>query len=266
MDALTRNNVNVIGTGDRTFVLAHGFGCDQNMWQFLVPILKSQGRLVLFDFTGSGKSDISAYSSERYRTLEGYAADLIEVMEHFSEQPAVMVGHSVGATIGLIAADQRPELFSHLALVCPSPCFINDPPDYEGGFERADLQELLDLMDQNYIGWANYLAPLVMGADANDELVGQLSGSFCSTDPIIARNFAAATFFSDYRRLLPEIPHPTLVMQSMTDGLAPRSVGQYMADNLPNGVLREVDAKGHCLHMTHPNAVFDSVSEFVARA
>ncbi len=263
MNALQRNNVHVIGEGDRTFVLAHGFGCDQNMWQFLLPYLKKHGRVVLFDFVGSGKSDISAYSRQRYSRLEGYAQDILEVMEHFAETPAVFVGHSVGASIGVIAAHTQPERFSHLALVCPSPCFINDPPDYQGGFERADLEELIELMDQNYIGWANYLAPLVAGGDADQELVGTLSGSFCSTDPIIARNFAMATFFADQRGLLPHVRQPTLIMQSQNDTLAPVAVGRYMAGKLPHGKLVEITARGHCLHMTHPKPVSDALERFL---
>ena len=263
MDALKRNNVHVIGEGERTFLLAHGFGCDQNMWQFLVPQLTGHGRLVLFDFVGSGRSDISAYSSERYSQLDGYARDVLEVMAHFADTPAVFVGHSVGASVGMIAADRQPELFSHLALVCPSPCFINDPPDYEGGFERSDLEELIDLMDQNYIGWAEYLAPLVAGADADQEIVGTLSGSFCSTDPIIARNFAMATFFSDQRALLPRIRQPSLILQSRTDTLAPVAVGRYMQQQIPNSHLVEVDAMGHCLHMTHPQQVSRALAQFL---
>lgn len=263
MNAIQRNNVHVVGEGGRTFLLAHGFGCDQKMWQFLVPHLKKHGRLVLFDFVGAGKSDISAYSSERYSKLDGYAQDILDVMEHFAEQPAVFIGHSVGASIGMIAAHKRPNLFSHLALVCPSPCFINDPPDYQGGFERADLEELIELMDQNYIGWANYLAPLVAGADANQELVGTLSGSFCSTDPIIARNFATATFFADQRSLLPHIQQPTLIMQSLNDTLAPVAVGRYMADKLRNSELVEITARGHCLHMTHPKPVSEAFERFL---
>lgn len=263
MGAMERNNVNVVGEGERTFLLAHGFGCDQNMWKFLVPHLTMHGRLILFDFVGSGHSDITEYSTERYSALDGYAQDVLEIMEHFTEAPVELIGHSVGASIGMIAARAQPERFSHLMLVCPSPCFINDPPHYEGGFERADLEELIELMDQNYIGWANDLAPLVAGAGADQELVGTLSGSFCSTDPIIARNFATATFFADQRTLLPHIQHPTLVMQSRHDTLAPLSVGRYMADHLPVSRLVEIDARGHCLHMTHPAQVSSAVEQFL---
>ena len=28
----------IIGKGDKTLVLAHGFGCDQNMWRFVTPV------------------------------------------------------------------------------------------------------------------------------------------------------------------------------------------------------------------------------------
>jgi sigma-B regulation protein RsbQ len=219
-DVLIRNNVKLIGKGSKTLFLAHGFGCDQNMWRFLIPELAEHFKIVLFDYVGSGASDISQYSKKRYSQLEGYAEDIIEICEALKLTDAIFVGHSVSSIIGAIAAIEKPTLFSNLIMVCPSPCFLNFPPEYLGGFEKEDLEELLNLMDKNYIGWASYLAPLVMGTNNSDDLIGELSGSFCSTDPVIAKNFAEATFLSDYRYLLKEIKQPSLILQSENDALA----------------------------------------------
>ena len=258
-----RNNVQLLGRGDKILVLAHGFGCDQNMWRFLLPGLLDRYRVVLFDYVGSGQSDPHAFTVERYSTLEGYAQDLNEIYGAFDLQEISFVGHSVSATIGMIAAANDPGRFSDLALICPSPCFINDPPDYHGGFEREDIADLLDLLDKNYIGWASHLAPIVMGLKTGDPLVAELSGSMCSTDPLIARTFAKATFLSDYRHLLPRVEHPALMLQSATDALAPPEVGEYMHAHMPSSRLRVIDAEGHCLHMTHPDAVLRELRAFV---
>jgi sigma-B regulation protein RsbQ len=259
-----RNNVQIIGNGDTTLLMAHGFGCDQQMWQFLTPSLKDQFRIVLFDYVGSGKSIISAYSTSRYRKLNGYAEDIIEICEELGLKKIHFIGHSVSCMIGLIASIARPELFSSLTMVCPSPCFLNDPPEYMGGFERKDLEELISLMDKNYIGWANYLSPLVIGPENDATLVAELTDSFCSTDPIIAKNFANATFFADHRDLLSQTPLPCLILQSKKDTLAPITVGQYMDNQIANSVLREIDASGHCLHMTHPNVIGPEITHFLA--
>lgn len=260
---IARNNVTIMGSGEQTLMLAHGFGCDQNMWQYLVPTLKEQYTLVLFDYVGSGQSQISAFSESRYRTLEGYARDVNDICTALALEQVHFVGHSVSSTIGLLAAIAHPERFASQIMVCPSPCFLNMPPDYHGGFERADLEELLDLMDRNYLGWANYLAPLVMGADSSPQLINELSSSFCSTDPLVAKIFARATFFSDYRYLLPQSKHATLVLQSQRDTLASPAVGAYMHAHMPNSSLRELATEGHCIHMTHPDLVAQEIKAWL---
>jgi sigma-B regulation protein RsbQ len=261
-DILIRNNVKLIGKGNKTLFLAHGFGCDQNMWRFLTSGLTNDFTVVLFDYVGSGASDISQYDKKRYSQLEGYAEDVIEICNALQLSDAIFIGHSVSSIIGVIAATQKPNLFSKLIMICPSPCFLNCPPEYFGGFEREDLLELLNLMDKNYIGWANYLAPLVMGTTNSNELIGELSGSFCSTDPIIAKNFAEATFLSDYRYLLKEVKQPSLIFQSENDALASASVGEFISSQISNSEIEIIQADGHCLHMTHPDLIIKSIIKY----
>ncbi len=265
-EIITRNNVKVIGAGDHTLLLAHGFGCDQNMWRFVTGTLSRHFRIVLFDYVGSGKSDISAFDVEKYSSLEGYADDIIDVCQALDLKKVTLVGHSVSSMIGLIASIRAPEHFENLVMVCPSPCFLNLPPEYSGGFDRADLEELLDLMDKNYIGWAGYLGPLVMGAENQSEMIKELSDSFCSTDPVIAKTFANTTFFSDLRHLLPNAKHPALILQSSTDALAATSVGEFMRNAMPTSELRVIEAQGHCLHMTHPDQVDQAIIDFAQLA
>lgn len=263
-EVLSRNNVVVLGNPlGRTLLLAHGFGCDQNMWRFLVPYLKDQYRIILFDYVGSGKSDINDYSIERYAALEGYAQDIIEIVLALDLRDLTLVGHSVSCMISALAASELPDRIDKLVMICPSPCFLNDLPQYEGGFERSDLEELLLLMDSNYIGWANYLAPIVMGLSHSVKLIGELSDSFCSTDPIIAKTFARATFFSDYRYILADIEQQTLLLQSASDSLASVKVGEYMHHKIPNSNLEIVDAEGHCLHMSDAEPVSKLIHRFL---
>ncbi|HSG61540.1 MAG TPA: alpha/beta hydrolase [Pseudomonadales bacterium] len=259
---LMRNNVNIIGKGKHVAVLAHGFGCDQTMWRFMQPYLENDFRIVLFDYTGCGQSDVSHFDRERYSSLQGYAKDLTEVCDALGIESAVFFGHSVSATIGVIAACQRPELFAEMVLICPSPCFLNFPPDYQGGFEQEDLEELINLMDKNHVGWANYLAPLVIGENPQQEMTTLLANSFCSTDPMFLKPFARATFFSDHRKDLAACHIPCLVIQSANDSLASERIGKYMVEHLHTAVLKVIDANGHCLHMTHPEQVVKAFRHF----
>lgn len=244
-------------------MLAHGFGCDQNMWRFTLPEFEKNFRVVLFDYVGCGKSDLSAFSKDRYKSLEGYASDIEDILTALDLQDVSIVGHSVSSIIAGLALKKCPDRISDIAMISPSPSFINSPPDYFGGFEREDLQELINLMDKNYIRWANYLAPLVMGAGHSSELIEELSDSFCSTDPIMTKTFAIATFFSDYRAMLNEIDVPVLVLQSAVDSLAPIEVGEYTATQIKKSQYKLVKAVGHCLHMTDPDKVAPLIIDFI---
>lgn len=262
-DIKLRNNINIIGNGDKTIMLAHGFGCDQKMWRFLTPMLEKDYRIVLFDYVGSGNSDLSAYDKKKYSTLHGYAQDVLEICDELTLNDVTFVGHSVSSIIGIHAAIASPKFFSRLVMVCPSPCFLNFPPEYLGGFDKEDLEELINLMDKNYIGWATYLAPLVMGANNDSEFIDELEASFCSTDPKYAKPFAKATFFSDDRDALSQLPVPSLILQSSNDNLASIEVGRYMHNQIANSELCILEAHGHCLHMTKPEEVYKALLRFI---
>jgi sigma-B regulation protein RsbQ len=270
MDVIQRNNVQQLlhpNPHAPVLIYAHGFGCNQDMWKLLTPAFSSSHRQILFDYVGSGNSDARAFEPDRYGSLQGYAQDLIEVCDALSlSNNVTFVGHSVSCSIGILASIQRPRLFSQMILVGPSPCFLNDPPSYFGGFERADLEALLGLMDQNYIGWAQNFAPLVAGSDADQTLSSQLSGSFCSTDPVMARLFAQATFFSDIREDLEQCATPSLILQHRRDALVPLPVGEYLKARLKDSTLEIMDVAGHCAHMSHPQLVAAAAHQYLSRS
>lgn len=263
---LFRNNVKVFGKGTQPLMFAHGFGCDQNMWRLVTPAFEQDYRIILFDYVGSGKSDLQAYSAERYGDLNGYARDVLDICAELELTRVVFVGHSVSGVVGMLASIREPERFDRLILVGPSPCYINDPPAYVGGFERADIEGLLDVMEKNYIGWANFLAPVVMKNQERPELTRELEESFCSTDPRIARRFAEATFFSDNRSDVPRVTIPSLIMQCSEDAIAPLGVGDYLHRHLPQSTLRVMKATGHCPHMSHPDETIQIIKEYLTAA
>ncbi|MFZ1659582.1 MAG: alpha/beta hydrolase [Flavobacteriales bacterium] len=260
---LHRNNVRVFGRGEQPILFAHGFGCDQNMWRFLTPAFENEYRVILFDYVGSGKADPKAFDADRYGDLQGYAQDVLEVCAALELRDAVFVGHSVSGMIGILASLAAPDLFKELILICPSPCFLNHPPDYVGGFERSDIKELLALMDKNYLNWAHYLAPVVMGNAEKPELTGILEASFCSTDPKTARLFAEATFLSDNRHILSDVNIPSFIIQSLNDAIAPVQVGEYLHRHLPDSTLEILTASGHCPHVSHPARTAELIKAYL---
>jgi sigma-B regulation protein RsbQ len=262
MTVSIRNNVHVEGSGP-AMVFAHGFGCDQNMWRLLAPRFASRFKTISFDQVGSGKSDLSAYDAKKYDSLAGYADDVLEIIEEFADGPVLFVGHSVGAMVGLLASLKSPHLFAGHLMVGPSPCYVNDG-DYQGGFARADIDGLLEMLESNYLGWSSNMAPAIMGAPDQPELAVELTNSFCRTDPEIAKQFARVTFLSDNRKDLPRVTTPTLILQSEEDIIAPLSVGEYLHDTIPNSMLRVVENVGHCPHLSAPSASADAMDEFLA--
>ncbi len=260
---LSRNNVKVFGRGTQPMLFAHGFGCDQNMWRFVTPAFADDYRIVLFDYVGSGKSELAAYDLERYATLNGYASDVLDVSHALELQNVIFVGHSVSSMVGVLAANREPGLFERLILIGPSPRYINDAPAYVGGFERSDIEGLLETMEKNYIGWANFLAPVIMKNPDHPELTSELVTSFCSTDPVVARRFAEATFFADNRSDLAAVEVPSLIMQCSDDMIAPAAVGEYVSRELRGSTLRHLRATGHCPHMSHPKETVAVMREYL---
>ncbi|CAH0351272.1 alpha/beta fold hydrolase [Aquabacterium sp. CECT 9606] len=262
MSIQARNNVRTVGRGPATMVFGHGFGCDQHMWRLLAPQFEGRFKTVLFDLVGSGRSDLSAYDTDKYGTLQGHAADLIEVIDEFAEGPVVFVGHSVSACIGMLASTTAPERFKAQIMVGPSPCYINDG-DYIGGFTRPDIDDLLNTLERNYLGWSSTMAPAIMGSPEQPELSVELTNSFCRTDPEIAKHFARVTFLSDHRAELSQVTTPSLILQCSDDIIAPQSVGQYMHRTMPRSTLRIIDNVGHCPHLSAPSASADAMGEFL---
>ncbi|MCZ8222035.1 MAG: alpha/beta hydrolase [Acidovorax sp.] len=266
-NVLKRNNVKVLGDEGPVLVYAHGFGCNQDMWSLIAPAFRATHRQVLFDYVGSGDSDRGAFDRLRYADLRGYALDVLEVCDALGLKDGVtFVGHSVSCSIGMLASIEKPSLFDRLIMLGPSPCFLNEPPDYVGGFERDDLEGMLALMDQNYMGWANYLAPVVAGDAGAGNVASTLADSFCSTDPAVAKVFARATFFADNRADLAKVSRPSLLLQHRNDTLVPLSVGEYLHAHLSNSTLQVLDVSGHCAHMSNPALVINAMRDYLDHA
>jgi len=265
MDVLRRNNVTVTGDPQGpAVVLAHGFGCDQNLWRLTAPALAEAHRVVLFDYVGAGRSDLSAFREERYRDLAGYAQDAVEVCRALDLRDAVFVGHSVSAMIGVLAARQAPEHIGALVMVAPSPRYVDDV-GYRGGFSAEDVDELLASLESNYLGWSSAMAPVIMGNPERPELGRELTNSFCATDPDMARVFARTTFLSDSRSDLASVRVPTLVLECAHDAIAPREVGAFVHAAIPGSELVTLDATGHCPQLSAPEATSAAILEFLAR-
>jgi sigma-B regulation protein RsbQ len=264
MGARSKHNIVMLGRDDGPVVmLAHGFGCDQHMWRLVAPILAQTCRVILFDLIGAGRSDPSAWDEERYSSLRGYAEDVAEICRELDLRDVAFVGHSVSAMIGVLAAALEPERIARLVLVTPSPRYTDDG-EYRGGFSQEDIDELLDSLDSNYLGWSRTMAPVIMGNPDRPELGAELTNTFCQMHPRIAQVFARTTFLSDSRADLPAVAVPTLIIQCRQDVIAPPEVGAYVHAAIPGSHLVTLDATGHCPQLSAPVETAAAMVDFLA--
>lgn len=256
---LRRNAVTIIGRDDAPMmVFGHGYGTDQSTWRGVADRFADDHRVVLFDYVGSGGSDISAYDEQRYDSLDGYADDLIDVIEAVGGRDVVFVGHSVSGMIGALASIRRPELFSQLIMICPSPRYVNDG-DYLGGFDRDDVLDLLAAIETNQPGWAASLAPAVTAREDLPEVTERVRDLFASTAHQVAIHFARVVFFSDVRHRLGEITVPTTVFQSVGDIICPPHIGEYLSTRIPQCELVRLESAGHFVHLTDPALITEQI-------
>lgn len=267
MSVQQRNNVNSMGVSGSssnapTLVFAHGFGCDQNMWRFVLPAFTADYPVLMFDLVGAGLSDASAYDRSKYDSLHGYASDLLEILDEYANGPVIFIGHSVAGMIGVLADLQAPGRFAAHVLIGSSPCYLNDG-DYRGGFEHSDIQSLLQTLESNYLGWSSTIAPTLMGAPERPELGAELASSFSRTDPEIVKHFARVTFTADHRADVARLATPALILQCSDDVIVPQTVGSYLQASMPNATLRVIDNIGHLPHMSSPNTCIQAIRDYL---
>ena len=256
-----RNNVNESGDPSAQPILfSHGYGCDQKMWRFVAPEFEDRYRVILFDHVGFGESELSAWDPARHATLRGYADDVLDIIDDLELSDVVFVGHSVASMIGVLAANERPDAFAQLVLLCPSPRYIDDPADgYVGGFSAEAIEGLVAALDVDLNGWAATTAPMIMGNPDVPALTRELAASFCRTDPRVASAVARATFLSDFRTALPGLAVPTSIIRTSQDVIAPPVVGEYMHDRIEGSELLTLRATGHCPHLSAPTETAEAI-------
>lgn len=265
VDVLSRNNVNVLGRGDQVIVFGHGLACDQRVWNNIISDFTDDYKVVLYDYVGAGNSDLSFFNLDRYSSLSGYALDLMEILESLNVKDVIFVGHSVSAMVGVLASIKKPDLFSKLILVGSSPRYLNSADAYIGGFEQSDIDELIDLMEVNFNGWATLAASMFMNNPDRLALSENLSKAFKKEDAVIVKNFAEVVFLSDHRKDLPQVSVPSLIMQCSEDSIVPLETAKYLHKNLKGSELVVMKATGHYPQLSYPKETVEVIKDYLSK-
>jgi sigma-B regulation protein RsbQ len=261
MDVLKRNNVTVLGEG-QPIIFAHGYALDQTMWRHISPAFEKTHKVVLFDHVGAGLSDTKSYNKVKYNSLGGYADDLLEICQELKLEKPILIGHSVSAMIGVLAAIQRPSYFEKLVLIGPSACYINHD-DYYGGFTQEDVEGLLSSIETNFEKWSTTMAPALMRNPERPELSMELAKNFQKIHPEIAGHFARTTFLSDNRSALAQLQVPTLILQASDDLVVPLSAGEFIDHTIPKAQLVQLKATGHFPPLSAPAETILAIKTFI---
>lgn len=257
---LQKHNVTVTGNpaAARTLILAHGFGTDQTAWGQVEPAFLPDYRVIRYDNVGAHQVDPDTYSLNQYDSLGVYAADLLAICTALTVRDAVLVGHSMSAMVGVLAAIKEPHHFSQLVLISASPRYLNDT-GYHGGFEQRDLDALYQAMQTNYQAWVSGFAALIMANPERPHLSDYFAEHLRAIRPDIALAVLRLLMQSDLRAVLGRLERPTLIIQPREDPAVPLAVGEYLHQRIAGSRLALVDAAGHLPHISAPDAVIAAI-------
>lgn len=88
------------GSGSPTLVFVHGWCGERGFWRTTAEALASSRRCVTLDLAGHGASDAGR---ERW-TLAALADDVVAVVRATGAEDVILIGHSMGAPVALLAA------------------------------------------------------------------------------------------------------------------------------------------------------------------
>lgn len=259
-----KHNLNITGRGDQVMLFGHGLGLDQRTWRLVTPAFEADHKIVLFDYVGCGRSDRDLFNCEKYSSLEGYADDVNDLCDQLHLRDVIFVGHSISSMIGLIAALKRPDIYSSLVFISPSPRYIDDVEGYIGGHQKSDVEKIIKQIEEDYIGWAKSAMPSIVNRANPPELIDEVICTFIANDKDLLKQFALASFFIDYRKDLLKFDKPCLILQSGDDVMAPLQVGDYLHAHLAQSMLIRLESKGHFPQLTSPQEVIAGIKKFIA--
>ncbi|XP_057967976.1 probable strigolactone esterase DAD2 [Malania oleifera] len=247
----------IVGSGIESIILGHGYGADQSFWAKILPALAGHFRVLLFDWAFSGAvEDPTLFDPEKHSSLGAFADDLIALVDEVGFGPSVFVGHSMSGMIGCIASVKRPELFKRLVLIGASPRYIN-LEDYEGGFEKSNVEEMLTRLELDYDKWASFFSTFVVGAHDLPS-VNLFYASLKRMRPKVTLSVAKTIFYGDYRDVLPKVVIPCTIIQTANDAGVPISVAHYMHDKIGGeSTVEMVEFPGHYPQLSAPQLLLD---------
>jgi 3-oxoadipate enol-lactonase len=224
------------GSGPR-IVFIHGLGQDKGIWATVQDQLADYTTMA-YDLRGHGASSLGNADG----TIAQLGLDLIHFLEHVG--PAICVGFSLGGSVALWAAAERPELFVGVIAVATS--------SVVGSAAAKAMEERIVLFEEG--------DPEVMRAILFEDTVAQLADSAFDAGPITTTRIKAIGDARGYLNAalavrgmhgdslnprLDRIQNPVLIVSGERDVWCPRKAAEIMLEHLGNAAFEELAGVGH---------------------
>ena len=160
-----------------------------------------------------------------------------ELFQGTASKPCTLIGHSMSAMIGMLAAKRQPAFFKRIVMIAPAPCYVRHP-DYAAGFSQENIDALLDEIGDDYMAWLMAFAPVAVGDPRQQDVIDDFRRSLSAMRPDIALTVARLIFSMDLRPHLDSFGTMTTIIQPTGDPVAPIAIGQYLAQRWPQALAR----------------------------
>jgi 3-oxoadipate enol-lactonase len=240
-------------------VFIHAFPLSKTMWQPQVDALKDTYRVITIDLGGHGESDIVLWND----SLDGYAKNIIRLLDHLEIAQAVFVGLSMGGyTLFSIYRHYADRV---KALVLADTRAQADTEEGKAGRQsmaevafKDSASAIADLM------LPKLLAPATI--EQRPEIVEQVRQMILQTSTAgIVVDLVAMAARPDSTDLLSTITCPTLVIVGEDDQATPVAESQYIAQRIPGSTFVTIPQAGHLSNFEQPAAFNQALNSFFGK-
>lgn len=239
-------------------LLIHGFPLNRQMWQpQLSPLAQAGYRVIAPDLRGFGESDAPATGY----SMDGFADDLIALLDALQIERAVVGGMSMGGYVLLNLLERYPERVS-------AACFIttkSSADDEAGRARRSAMAAEAERLGANPI--IKIFAELLFCSDTmheNPELIARVTSWMRGTEPKgLAGGLQAIRDRKDYNPLLPGFRQPSLVISGAEDRAASPDAVQLFTAGLPNCQSTIIENAGHMANLERPDRFNAALLQFL---
>lgn len=188
---IERDGVKIVcqmaGRGDTTLLFVHGAFIDMNYWKSQIEFFKNKYRVVVMDLPGHGKSG----KNRDVWTMQEYGKDVCEVINQLELKNVVMIGHSMGGSIILEAAENCPGSIIGLVGVDNFKSAGADVPEELQG----QIDQLLIMLEKDFAGTSESFARQVLVSSSTPEsIAGRVTNDFKTMDKTIGIEVIKSAF------------------------------------------------------------------------